>query len=119
TKRGAILINCGRGGLVDLDAALAAVESGQLSGVGLDVFESEPPSHHPIFDHPSVSLTPHLMGLTRSATAATFADAAQGVVDVLAGRRPAAVANPDWVRAAPQRRPDTPSPSPKDRTKGI
>jgi phosphoglycerate dehydrogenase-like enzyme len=56
--------------------------------------------HHPIFDHPSVSLTPHLMGLTRKATAATFADAARGVVDVLARRRPAAVANPDWVHAA-------------------
>jgi D-3-phosphoglycerate dehydrogenase len=97
TKPGAVLINCGRGGLLDLDAALAALESGQLSGVGLDVFESEPPVHHPIFDHPSVSLTPHLMGLTRKATAATFADAAQGVVDVLAGRRPAAVANPDWT----------------------
>jgi len=39
-----------------------------------------------------VVLTPHLMGLTRRATAATFADAAQGVADVLAGRRPAAVA---------------------------
>jgi phosphoglycerate dehydrogenase-like enzyme len=100
TKKGAVLINCGRGGLLDLDAALAALESGQLSGVGLDVFESEPPVHHPIFDHPSVTLTPHLMGLTRKATAATFADAAQGVVDVLAGRKPAAVANPDWVRAA-------------------
>jgi D-3-phosphoglycerate dehydrogenase len=100
TKRGAILINCGRGGLVDLDAALAALESGQLAGVGLDVFESEPPVHHPIFEHPSVSLTPHLMGLTRKATAATFADAARGVVDVLAGRHPAAVANPDWVRSA-------------------
>jgi phosphoglycerate dehydrogenase-like enzyme len=99
TKPGAVLINCGRGGLVDLDAALAALESGQLSGVGLDVFESEPPVHHPIFDHPSVCLTPHLMGLTRKATAATFADAARGVLDVLAGRGPAAVANPDWVRA--------------------
>ena len=43
--------------------------------------------HHPIFDHPSVSLTPHLMGLTRKATAADFADAAHGVVDVLAGRK--------------------------------
>jgi len=94
TKPGAVLINCGRGGLLDLDAALAALESGQISGVGLDVFEIEPPVHHPVFDHPSVSLTPHLMGLTRKATAATFADAAQGVVDVLAGRRPAAVANP-------------------------
>jgi D-3-phosphoglycerate dehydrogenase / 2-oxoglutarate reductase len=40
-----------------------------------------------------VVLTPHLMGLTRRATAATFADAARGVTDVLAGRQPAAVAN--------------------------
>jgi D-3-phosphoglycerate dehydrogenase / 2-oxoglutarate reductase len=100
TKPGAVLINCGRGGLLNLDAALAALESGQLSGVGLDVFETEPPAHHPIFDHPSVSLTPHLMGLTRKATAATFADAAQGVVDVLTGRRPSAVANPDWDTAS-------------------
>jgi phosphoglycerate dehydrogenase-like enzyme len=100
TKPGAVLINCGRGGLLDLDAALAALESGQLSGVGLDVFEPEPPAHHPIFDHPSVTLTPHLMGLTRRGTELTFADAAQGVVDVLAGRRPVAVANPDWAEAS-------------------
>jgi D-3-phosphoglycerate dehydrogenase len=99
-KPGAVLINCGRGGLLDLDAALAALESGQLSGVGLDVFEPEPPTHHPIFDHPGATLTPHMMGLTRRGTELTFADAAQGVVDVLAGRRPAAVANPDWVRAS-------------------
>jgi D-3-phosphoglycerate dehydrogenase len=99
-KPGAVLINCGRGGLLDLDAALAALESGQLSGVGLDVFEPEPPAHHAIFDHPGVTLTPHMMGLTRRGTELTFADAAKGVVDVLAGRKPAAVANPDWVRAA-------------------
>ena len=99
-KPGAVLINCGRGGLLDLDAALVALQSGQLSGVGLDVFEPEPPAHHPIFDHPGVTLTPHMMGLTRRGTELTFADAAQGVVDVLAGRNPAAVANPDWVRSA-------------------
>ena len=46
-----------------------------------------------VFDHLDVVLTPHLMGLTRRATAATFADAARGITDVLAGRRPAAVAN--------------------------
>jgi phosphoglycerate dehydrogenase-like enzyme len=95
-KPGAVLINCGRGGLLELDAAFAALESGQLSGVGLDVFEPEPPAHHAIFDHPGVTLTPHLMGLTRRGTELTFADAAQGVADVLAGRRPAAVANPHW-----------------------
>ena len=37
------------------------------------------------------------MGLSRRATAATFAAAARGVADVLAGRRPAALANPDWT----------------------
>lgn len=100
TKKGAVLINCGRGGLLDLDAAYEALGSGQLFGIGLDVFEPEPPAHHPLFDHPSVTLTPHLMGLTRRGTELTFADAAQGVVDVLAGRRPGAVANPDWSRAS-------------------
>jgi D-3-phosphoglycerate dehydrogenase / 2-oxoglutarate reductase len=95
-RPGAVLVNCGRGGLLDLDAALAALQSGRLGGVGLDVFDPEPPPHHPLFDHPNVVLTPHLMGLTRRATAATFAAAARGVADVLAGRRPAALANPDW-----------------------
>jgi D-3-phosphoglycerate dehydrogenase / 2-oxoglutarate reductase len=98
-RPGAVLVNCGRGGLLDLDAALAALESGRLGGVGLDVFDPEPPPHHPLFDHPNVVLTPHLMGLTRRATAATFAAAARGVGDVLAGRRPAALANPDWTPA--------------------
>ena len=96
-KPSAVLINCGRGGLVDLDAVLAALRGGTLAGVGLDVFDPEPPNHHPLFDHPNVVLTPHVMGLSRRATAATFADAAQGVADVLAGRRPAALANPQWT----------------------
>jgi D-3-phosphoglycerate dehydrogenase / 2-oxoglutarate reductase len=100
-RPGAVLVNCGRGGLLDLDAALAALESGRLGGVGLDVFDPEPPRHHPLFDHPNVVLTPHVMGLTRRATAATFAAAARGVTDVLAGRRPPTLANPDWKPAGP------------------
>lgn len=101
---GTVLVNCGRGALVDLDAALDALDSGQLAGIGLDVFDPEPPEHHPVFDRPNVVLTPHLMGLTRRATAATFADAARGIVDVLAGRTPAAVANPDWAQTQLLRR---------------
>ena len=93
---GSILVNCGRGGLLDLDAAHAALVDGQLAGLGLDVFETEPPEHHPLFDRDDVVLAPHLMGLSAGATRATFAAAAQGVADVLAGRRPAALANPDW-----------------------
>ena len=96
-KPGAVLVNCGRGGLVNLDAVLEALTAGRLSGVGLDVYDPEPPAHHPLFDHPDVLLTPHLMGMTTRAEAATYADAARGVADVLAGRRPAALANPGWT----------------------
>ncbi|MFE2520764.1 NAD(P)-dependent oxidoreductase [Streptomyces mirabilis] len=95
-KPGAILINCGRGGLLDPDATLAALESGRLSGVGLDVFDPEPALHRSLFDHPDVVLTSHLMGVTRRAMTLTFVDAGRGVADVLAGRSPAAVADPDW-----------------------
>ncbi|GAB3053106.1 hypothetical protein GCM10027053_11720 [Intrasporangium mesophilum] len=100
-KPGAVLINCGRGGLTDLDAVHAALLDGRLSGVGLDVFDPEPPDHHPLFDHPDVVLTPHVMGMSRQASATTFLDAAQGVLDVLTGVGPAAVANPGWEQAAP------------------
>jgi D-3-phosphoglycerate dehydrogenase len=96
TRPGAILVNCSRGSLVDNDAAFRALVAGRIGGIGLDVFDAEPPQHHPLFDHPDVVLTPHLMGLSRQATARTFTVAATGVVDVLAGREPAAVANPDW-----------------------
>ena len=92
-KPGVIIINCSRGALIDLDAALAALESGQLAGLGLDVFDPEPPIHHRIFDHENVLLTPHVMGLSKRSTIATFIDAANGVRDVLEGRVPKAVAN--------------------------
>ena len=95
---GCILINCGRGGLVDLDAVHDALRSGGLAGVGLDVFETEPPAHHPLFDRDDVVLSPHHMGLSARATARTFAAAATGIADVIVGRQPAAVANPDWHR---------------------
>ncbi|MEI6591416.1 MAG: NAD(P)-dependent oxidoreductase, partial [Actinomycetes bacterium] len=47
-KPNAVLVNCGRGSLVDLDAAYAALQTGQLGGLGLDVFDPEPPEHHPL-----------------------------------------------------------------------
>ena len=95
-KPGAVLVNCSRGALIDTDAVWRALTTGRLSGVGLDVFDPEPPRPHPLYRHPDVVLTPHLMGLSRRATAATFTAAARGVLDVLAGREPQAVANPAW-----------------------
>src|SRR4029453_17414640 len=81
---GSILVNCGRGGLVDLDAAAHALAEGRPAGLAFDVFDPEPPAHHPVFDRPDVVLSPHLMGLSAGATRATFTAAAQGVAGVLA-----------------------------------
>ena len=57
-KPGAVLVNCGRGALIDMDAVHAALLDGRLGGVGLDVFDPGAPRHHPLFDHPDVVLTP-------------------------------------------------------------
>ena len=91
---GAILVNLARGEVVDLDALLWGLDSGQLAGVGLDVFPEEPPAHHPLFDHPRVILSPHVMGLTTQSTAETFRQAAQGIADFLSGRPLDHVATP-------------------------
>ncbi|MET4575759.1 C-terminal binding protein [Ottowia thiooxydans] len=59
-ERGAYLVNTSRGGLTDLDAVLAALDSGRLRGVGLDVLPVEPPApDHPILHHPRAIVTPH------------------------------------------------------------
>lgn len=94
---GTILVNCGRGGLVDLDAVHAALEDGRLAGVGLDVFDPEPPTPggHPIFRHPSVVLTPHVLGLSAMGRRRTFEDMADGMAAVFAGRQAPHVANPE------------------------
>ena len=64
-KRNAILINCGRGGLVDTEALVEALQLGNLGGAGLDVFETEPiSSDHPLLQMEQVVLTPHCADMT-------------------------------------------------------
>jgi glyoxylate/hydroxypyruvate reductase A len=69
--RGSYLVNIARGGLVDEQDLLAALESGQLEGALLDVTATEPPRNdHHFWLHPRVRLTPHIAGLTNPDTAA-------------------------------------------------
>ncbi|KRB93542.1 C-terminal binding protein [Noviherbaspirillum sp. Root189] len=59
-KQGAMLVNVSRGGIVDTDAVIAALQSGQLSGAGLDVLESEPDVPAALADQPGAIITPHV-----------------------------------------------------------
>jgi len=62
-KKSAFFVNIGRGMTVHLDALVAALNSGQIAGAGLDVYEIEPlPSDHPLWAAPNVLLTPHMAG---------------------------------------------------------
>lgn len=69
--RGAVIVNPGRGALIDDDALLAALDSGSLCHATLDVFRTEPlPPGHPFWAHPRVTVTPHIASQTRPDTAA-------------------------------------------------
>ena len=87
-KRGAYLINCSRGCVVDEVALLAALDSGQLAGAGLDVFEKEPPTGSPLLTHLRVVATPHIGGMTREAQRGVALATVEQVLDVLEGRAP-------------------------------
>jgi len=66
-KKGACLINCARGGIVDENAVLEALKSGQLGGAALDVFAKEPPEPSPLFAEENLIAVPHLGASTKEA----------------------------------------------------
>ncbi|KNX40947.1 Glyoxylate/hydroxypyruvate reductase A [Roseovarius tolerans] len=69
--QGAVIVNPGRGPLIDDDALLVALDRGHVAHATLDVFRVEPlPAEHPFWAHPNVTVTPHIASETRSETAA-------------------------------------------------
>ena len=76
-KPGARLINCARGGIYNEAALVQGLESGQLGGVALDVFENEPCTDSPLFGKPGVLCTPHLGASTEEAQTQVAVEAVQ------------------------------------------
>jgi len=89
-----IIINTARGGIIDKDALLSALEQKAILGAGLDVLEEEPPSEdHPLFDNARVILTPHLGGMSEEATYKMSLRAAENVRTVFEDDIPESTVN--------------------------
>jgi D-3-phosphoglycerate dehydrogenase len=96
-KPGAYLINLARGGIVaSLDVLYQALQEGRLAGVGLDVFDPEPPDvSHPIFKLPNCLTSPHALAMSEGAMKRIFSSMAEDMAAVLRGERPRFVVNPE------------------------
>lgn len=89
-----VLVNTSRGAVVDETALVEALETGTVSGVGLDTFETEPPGEdHPLYDRDEVVLTPHVGGVTDAALARMSRQAATNVRTVYEGGVPDSTVN--------------------------
>jgi D-3-phosphoglycerate dehydrogenase len=83
-KRGVIVVNTARGGLIDEDALLQAVRDGQVASAGLDSFAIEPmPTEHPFIHEPRILLSPHIGGVTADAYVKMGVAAASNVLAAL------------------------------------
>ena len=82
-RNGVLLVNCARGGVVDETALLDALASGKVSGVGMDVYENEPPGESPLLGHPRSVFTPHVGAATLEAQVRVATDAAEAVAEAL------------------------------------
>lgn len=85
-KKSVRLINCARGGIIDEDALVRAIESGKVAGAAFDVYEAEPPKDSRLAKLDRVVLTPHLGASTEEAQVNVAIDVANTVRDYLLGR---------------------------------
>jgi glyoxylate reductase len=94
-KSSAVLINAARGPVVDTDALVDALSTGEIFAAGLDVTDPEPlPADHPLVSLPNCVVVPHIASATVQTRNAMASLAARNIVELVHGRRPSALVNP-------------------------
>ena len=92
------IVNCARGGIVDEEALLSALENGTITSAALDVFEIEPvPDNSPLIQHENFHATPHIGAATLEAQHRVGIDIAQEVIAVLKGQKPSTLVNSNFL----------------------
>jgi len=84
-KNGVFISNASRGGTIDEDALLAALESGKVAAAGLDVFDNEPTPRQDLLTHAKISLTPHIGASTEEAQNKIGIELAEKLIEALKG----------------------------------
>lgn len=105
--KGAIVVNTGRGQVLDFDALNAALESGHLFAAAIDAYFPEPlPADHPLLQNPKVTLSPHIAGTTMEASLQLARSAADQILTALSGELPAFPINKAAWEGPKSRRPE-------------
>jgi D-3-phosphoglycerate dehydrogenase len=95
-QKHAYFITTARGGIHDEAALATALSAGQVAGAGLDVWEDEPPpSDHPLLKFDNVVVSPHTAGITRQSRHNIAKIAAEQMLDILDGKKPPRLLNPE------------------------
>lgn len=85
-KKGVRIINCARGGLIDDEALVKAIEEGRVAGAAIDVFPTEPTTDSILFKNDKIIVTPHLGASTKEAQTNVCIDVVDQIIDVLNGK---------------------------------
>eukprot|EP00752_Nemacystus_decipiens_P004428 g4041.t2 len=101
-KEGVIIVNCARGGIINENALLKALNSGKVASAALDVYSSEPPpeSSRELLQHPRLVCTPHLGASTEEAQVNVARDVAVQMCDTLEGKAYTGVVNVSYMAVA-------------------